>query len=1160
MKKSLAILILVLLTNSYVNSQSFSSISASFSNLNTPFKYGSIDWGDYNNDGYLDILMTGYGTYAKTKIYKNNKNGTFLDLNISLADVYYSSAKWGDFDNDGDLDILISGSDVTKIYRNDGNDMFTDINANLVNLEKSSVAWGDFNNDGRLDVLVSGDDGYGNPVTKLYENEGNNIFTEINSNIIPVIANIALGDYDNDGNLDVLLTGSDTKTSNAITKIYRNDGNAVFTDINVKIPNYSRSSCAFGDYDNDGDLDILIAGTNTINISKIYRNDGNGIFTDVNANLKEAFVSSVAWFDYDNDGFLDALITGKDNKLNYYSKIYHNDGNDIFTEINAGLVGVGWSSVACGDYDNDGDLDLIINGLNSSPNPDSSPFTGLFKNNGTSINSNPIPPTNLQAKQVNNDVFLSWNKSMDNETGQKGLTYNIYIGVSPYSSEIISPMSILSTGKRTITRMGNANEDTTFKIKNLKFGKYYWSVQSIDNEFSGSPFAVVDSFNFAPSSSFITDLSKCKNDTINVTYNGNATNNANYYWDFDGGKIISGIGKGPYKIIWTNDGIKNISLSILENGVKSDTTYKSINIKSLPIVMLGNDLEFCDNYAYSLTINSTFKKYNWNNGLSISNPIKITKSGDYFVIVTDSNNCSNFSDTINIKFNPTYSFNVTQNVCNGDSILWRGNFYKKAGIYSDSLYTILGCDSIYQLTLKVNPVYYFIENKAICNGSNLLWHNKTLNSNGIYFDSLLTKLGCDSVYELHLNINPIYHFPETKTICDGDSYLWHGKTYKTKGLYFDKLLTKLGCDSIFELQLNVNPSYTFTSNEAICSGDSLLWRGNYYKSTKTYYDSLLTIYGCDSIIKLNLKVNPIYHITEQKAICNGDSLLWQGNYYKTDGTYYNNLSTKAGCDSIRELKLSVNPTYSYSENKTICNGETFFWHGKNYNTQHLFYDSLLTKTGCDSIFELNLTVNPTFHITEQKSICKGESYVWRGKSYNTSGTFYDSLLTINSCDSIYKLELKVNILDTTIIQVGNVLTANAINSNYQWYSCDSAQIITGFNTASFSAIQSGNYSVIVSQNNCSDTSSCINIIISGINELFKNQGIKLYPNPSNGIITIEGEQIKSIKIVDLNGKTIRQFSIIDKKKTIDLHSCSKGIYILKVETDNGIFDGEIILK
>jgi len=276
----------------------------------------------------------------------------FTHVELGLTGVQAGSVAWGDYDNDGDLDILLTGQDVqlfSKVYRNDGGGSFTDIGANLAGVFYSSVAWGDYDNDGDLDILLTGTPSNDYRISKVYRNDGGGSFTDIGASLTGVAAgSVAWGDYDNDGDLDIVLTGQvGSGYDDHVSKVYRNDGGA-FTDIGAGIMEAGRrNSAAWGDYDNDGDLDILLTGLGVGGyfICKVYRNDG-GNFTDIAANLTGkwwesvaagVYWSSVAWGDYDNDGDLDILLTGKSfPEIGIISRVYRNNrGSNIFTANNA---------------------------------------------------------------------------------------------------------------------------------------------------------------------------------------------------------------------------------------------------------------------------------------------------------------------------------------------------------------------------------------------------------------------------------------------------------------------------------------------------------------------------------------------------------------------------------------------------------------------------------------------------------------------------------------------------------------------------------------------------------------------------------------------------------------------------------------------------------
>ena len=247
-----------------------------------PVRDGSVDWGDYDNDGDMDILITGesYNSKLVSKIYSNNGKNVFSPVNCGLDPVHLSSAKWSDYDNDGDKDILLSGQSynglvLTKVYKNNGNDNFTSLKLMIENLRMGDVGWADFDKDGKLDFIICGETINNQIYTKIYKNNGNDKFVEVKTNILGVrLGNIDLKDYDCDGDIDILISGESFES--AITKVYRNDGKFVFNDIYAGLPGVYLGAAYWGDYDNDCDKDILIMGLNICDdfIAKLYRNDG----------------------------------------------------------------------------------------------------------------------------------------------------------------------------------------------------------------------------------------------------------------------------------------------------------------------------------------------------------------------------------------------------------------------------------------------------------------------------------------------------------------------------------------------------------------------------------------------------------------------------------------------------------------------------------------------------------------------------------------------------------------------------------------------------------------------------------------------------------------------------------------------------------------------
>jgi uncharacterized repeat protein (TIGR01451 family) len=347
---------------------------------------GGVDWGDYDNDGDLDILLSGFPSAGPrvSQVWRNNGDDTFTDINAGLVGFQQGDAAWGDYDNDGDLDILLTGwagaDTVTQVWRNNGDDTFTNINAGLPGGGDGSVAWGDYDNDGDLDILLTGyDSAIFNAVSQVWRNNGDDTFSDINAGLPGLNSGAAAwGDYDDDGDLDILLAGDNAAIFSSVSEIWRNNGDGTFGYVDAGLTGISSGSVAWGDYDNDGDLDIVLtgqSGTDT-RVSQVWRNNEDDTFTDINAGLTALQSGSVAWGDYDNDGDLDILLTGwTGTDDNYASQVWRNNGDATFTDIDAGLPGVGVGPSVWGDYDGDGDLDILLTGYDGV-----SPLSQVWRN------------------------------------------------------------------------------------------------------------------------------------------------------------------------------------------------------------------------------------------------------------------------------------------------------------------------------------------------------------------------------------------------------------------------------------------------------------------------------------------------------------------------------------------------------------------------------------------------------------------------------------------------------------------------------------------------------------------------------------------------------------------------------------------------------------
>jgi len=353
---------------------SFYSVSAQVTFIDVAPSLGIDDMGngqgvssiDFNNDGYMDIFLVNNG--QPCRLYRNDVGIGFTDVGSALGVNNNGNGRGcaiGDFNNDGLTDIVIGNFSQSGIlYRNDST-LFTNVTASAgMNYTTwgGSINWFDYNNDGRLDCYI-GNDGIPPHYNYLFGNNDLSTFTNI-AGIVGLTDSVstlstAAADYDNDGDMDLFI-GNQSGSPTGI--LYRNDGGS-FTDVSTAsgLETYLYTWGAdWGDFDNDGDLDLYLANSNAGN--QCFVNNGDGTFNEFASFLGIADPSSsfsCGWADFDNDGDLDLYVANANSSVD---RLYRNDGA-TFTDV-ADSVGTNdtrhSNSTTWADFNNDGFLDLYL--------------------------------------------------------------------------------------------------------------------------------------------------------------------------------------------------------------------------------------------------------------------------------------------------------------------------------------------------------------------------------------------------------------------------------------------------------------------------------------------------------------------------------------------------------------------------------------------------------------------------------------------------------------------------------------------------------------------------------------------------------------------------------------------------------------------------------
>ncbi|MBN4081764.1 T9SS type A sorting domain-containing protein [bacterium AH-315-C07] len=490
-----------------------------------------------------------------------------------------------------------------------------------------------------------------------------------------------------------------------------------------------------------------------------------------------------------------------------------------------------------------------------------------------------------------------------------------------------------------------------------------------------------------------------------------------------------------------------------------------LTINGSPIIDLGNDSSVCDNVI--IDAGPGFNSYSWSTDATTQG-ILVDSTGTYIVLGIAINGCTS-TDTIVVTFNnkPDAIINIKGQTtfCDGDSVELIANTRTELSYqwYKDSIEINTATDSVYRAT---QPGNYTVK---------------------------VTENGCDSLVSITLNINPAYFINTPgENICNGDSVMIFGIYRKTEGTYYDSLLTSDGCDSVITTTITISPTIFNTPGERICTGDSMLIFGIYRIATGIYYDSLLTSIGCDSVISTTLIVDDSIMISMSSKFvsCNGNN----------DGEV--TVSAWGGTSPYQ---------YLWSNNST---SET------NSGLAEGTYTVTLTdNNGCKDISETTISEPSPFSI---QLITNDESGAEAG----------DGSASVN-------------------------VTGGASPYNYFWSN--------GATTSYANNLTSGNYSLSITDANQCDTAMSFKIDSVTTTDIsaFNLQQIdfKVFPNPfkdeTNITYTLNKETEVSIEVYDLLGKKISSITNERQQRGNYLYQIGtsetgigNGVYLLKMEIEN----------
>jgi gliding motility-associated-like protein len=425
-----------------------------------------------------------------------------------------------------------------------------------------------------------------------------------------------------------------------------------------------------------------------------------------------------------------------------------------------------------------------------------------------------------------------------------------------------------------------------------------------------------------------------------------------------------------------------------------------------------------------------------------------TTSGIYTDTLVSSLGCDSILITNLIVSSELFGDTIILRTC--DSAVWQGITYTNSGIYNDTISSSSGCDSILVLDLTITNPYIVNTNQIICYGDSSFLNGSYQDTSGLYIDTLVSEFGCDSIVLTSLIVLN-ENIGDTTMLTACDSTIWNGNVYSISGIFTDTLQSTAGCDSIATLDLTINSTY-FDDTTSLIGCDSVSWNGVFYYQSGIYNDTLQRVTGCDSILTLDLIINQSTMTNNFVQICSGDSILVGGSYQLSGGVYFDTLQTAAGCDSITSTTLTVTTFYTVPLNSQICNNDSILFGGNYLDTSGIYYDTVQNSNGCDTLFVLDLVVDSAIPNTLININACDEFLTPNGILITSSGVFNDTLVAVSGCDSIINYNVTityssfVTVTDTAcgsyLSPQGNIYTATGIYTDTLVNSIGCDSIIT----------------------------------------------------------------------------------------------------------------------
>jgi len=811
-------------------------------------------------------------------------------------------------------------------------------------------------------------------------------------------------------------------------------------DFLVYSPTQIGGGCAFFDYDNDGWLDIYITGG--LHRDLLYHNNQDGTFTEtgIQAGLwitAYFYTMGVVTGDIDNDGYRDIFVTTLGIGSSYHSYkpnfLFRNNGNGTFTDISqqAGITNSAWSvSATMGDYNLDGFLDIYVANYVDTVDfifdPQTQDVIGynhsgfpnfLYLNNG-----NRTFTTVASALRVDDDgtglaaVFTDYDNDRDpdiyvvNDFGAWVSPNRLYVNNYPANS--FTDVSVVSGADAAIYGMGIAigdydeDDDLDYYITNIGENVF---LQNNGSGFFSDVAAAAGVANGHSGSLLTTGWGAAFLDYDNDTWLDLFVSNGH----IPAASFIATTEKDPKKLYRNNTDGTFADVSVSEGVSDSSIArgcamgdYDNDGDLDLLVVVIEEDTAFTNDEHTLLYRNDIANGNHWlkvklqgtqSNRDGFGSRVEAYSNGRKWIREIDGGSSHASQHSTIAHFGLGNSTTLDSVV-----VLWsRGGKSFLANVPADRTITIT--EGALQSTIQ-----QYID---ICEGDSIFAAGAFQKITGVYYDTF-TLSGIDSIVVTHLTVLQAVITVLTDSICEGDSIFLAGAYRKTGGDYYDTLSTGFGCDSIIHNQLTVMPLLLAIADAFLCEGDSIFAGGAWQKQSGNYMDTIPAS-PCDMVIITSVFFAPPETIdTIRVSICEGDSFFAAGAWRTSAGFYPDTFESSFGCDTIMVTELEVIRWQILHRDVSLCEGDSVFAGGSWQKESGEFYDTV-PSSPCYAVMITGVAIIPSQLDTVQIFFNEGDSVFAGGAWQHAEGFYPDTFHASLGCDSIVITHLRLNTFAAT---------------------------------------------------------------------------------------------------------------------------------------------------